>query len=131
MLGSEAVSRVPRIISRNCAIISSASASGRPLTLTVMRLLEALEMAQPWPRKRMSPDDPVLHHHLQDDVVPAQGVEPVRVVGAGLQVPVVAGLLVVLDDHLLVELPGIAHWKISWTFRMPETRASMSSRVVK
>ncbi len=78
-------------------------------------------------------DDPVLDPQVDLDDVAAQRVVAVGGAGRAVHGVAVPGLLVVVEDDLLVELAQIGHQpKTSRTFSRPATRASISStRVVE
>ena len=94
------------LVSSWCIVVNrrSASAIGRPLTLSVSSDAEATEMAQPLPSNETSPDRVALEPDVQRQPVAAQRVETLRVpvrVRHRAEVPRVA---VVVDDHVAVEV---------------------------
>jgi hypothetical protein len=101
------------------------------LSACVIREEDALEMAQPWPWKLRGGDHVPLEVDVDRHVVAAEGVVSVRLPVGAVDLPEVAGVLVVIQDHLLVQLAQIRHQPlISPTRRSPAARASTSARVL-
>ena len=89
-------------------------------------------MAQPWPLKADIVHFIIAHFQLQRNLVAAQGVEAVGLVGGVVQIAEVAGPAVVFQQNLLIKVAqvGCHQPNTSITRSMALTRASTSSVVL-
>src|SRR6267142_581708 len=74
-------------------------------------------------------DHVVRELEIERDLIATERVDPLGAPVGSVGLAEVPGLLAVVDDDLLVQVPQLrAHPKTSWTLRSPATRASTSSR---
>ena len=129
-LSRTGVSGIPISSSSSSFGIRATSSALRPTTISVSIDVAACEIAQPRPSKPTSEIVSPSKRSETVDLVAAERVLPLRLRVGGIEQPVPARVLVVVEDDLPVQLVELAHPRCCLTLCNPSTSRSISSGIV-